>query len=167
MCAACAGRYTEVCRSLFERHKLMFAFLLAIATQKDAGKVDADEWRFVLSGQGRHRASRTGSLRSMDTAGTGADGDAGAQGLAEAAGASTRAPGAGDMPDGSWVTPRAWEELGRLESLQVFRGLRAHIVEYHMAWRDWAEQDASNLDTGVPGQYVQLRVQRVWDPATL
>lgn len=37
--------YVNVCRSLFERHKLMFSLLLCISILKNEGKIDALEWR--------------------------------------------------------------------------------------------------------------------------
>jgi hypothetical protein len=42
--------YLNVCRSLFERHKLMFAFLLAVKVRQAAGDVDSHEWRSLLAG---------------------------------------------------------------------------------------------------------------------
>ncbi|XP_069062696.1 dynein axonemal heavy chain 1 [Pleurodeles waltl] len=42
--------YSNVCRSLFEKHKLMFAFLLCIRIMMNQGKIDLDEWRYLLSG---------------------------------------------------------------------------------------------------------------------
>ncbi|XP_031787006.1 dynein heavy chain 1, axonemal isoform X2 [Nasonia vitripennis] len=42
--------FVEVCRSLFEKHKLHFAFLLCIRIQMEEGLVNLDEWRFLLSG---------------------------------------------------------------------------------------------------------------------
>ena len=42
--------YTNVCRSLFERHKLLFSFLLTIKIQQQEGLIDAKEWRFLLAG---------------------------------------------------------------------------------------------------------------------
>ena len=42
--------YTNICRSIFEEHKLMFSFLLAIKIQMGYNKVDPGEWRFLLSG---------------------------------------------------------------------------------------------------------------------
>ena len=42
--------YTNVCRSLFEKHKLLFAFLLAVRILMNADKINMDEWRFLLSG---------------------------------------------------------------------------------------------------------------------
>jgi dynein heavy chain len=42
--------YRNVCRSLFEKDKLVFSFLLIIAIARAEGKVDALEWRFILTG---------------------------------------------------------------------------------------------------------------------
>merc|ERR1711871_1052574 len=42
--------YKNTCRSLFEEHKLIFAFLLTIKILQGDDKIDADEWRFLLSG---------------------------------------------------------------------------------------------------------------------
>ena len=42
--------YSNVCRSLFEKHKLHFAFLLCIRIQMRSGLIDQAEWRFLLSG---------------------------------------------------------------------------------------------------------------------
>ena len=42
--------YVNVCRSLFERHKLMFSFLLTIKILQNEDKIDLAEWRFLLAG---------------------------------------------------------------------------------------------------------------------
>ncbi|XP_078663939.1 dynein axonemal heavy chain 1-like [Branchiostoma floridae x Branchiostoma belcheri] len=42
--------YSNVCRSLFEKHKLMFAFLLGARILMNDGKIDMDEWRYLLAG---------------------------------------------------------------------------------------------------------------------
>ena len=42
--------YTNVCRSLFEKHKLLFSFLLIIRILMDSGDVDHSEWKFLLAG---------------------------------------------------------------------------------------------------------------------
>jgi dynein heavy chain len=42
--------YNNICRSLFERHKLMFSLLLTIAILQQKGLVDTSEWRFLLAG---------------------------------------------------------------------------------------------------------------------
>ncbi|KAH8941010.1 hypothetical protein BDL97_14G015200 [Sphagnum fallax] len=42
--------YINVCRSLFETHKLMFSLMLCIKILQGYGKVDGIEWRFLLQG---------------------------------------------------------------------------------------------------------------------
>jgi len=42
--------YENICRSLFEAHKLLFSFIVTIKILQGDGKVNADEWRFFLSG---------------------------------------------------------------------------------------------------------------------
>ncbi|RHY24853.1 hypothetical protein DYB25_001221 [Aphanomyces astaci] len=42
--------YKNVCRSLFEKHKLLFSFLLTIKILQGSDLINALEWRFLLSG---------------------------------------------------------------------------------------------------------------------
>ncbi|XP_072521546.1 dynein axonemal heavy chain 1 [Salminus brasiliensis] len=42
--------YSNVCRSLFEKHKLMFAFLLCTRIMMNDNKIDMAEWQYMLSG---------------------------------------------------------------------------------------------------------------------
>jgi dynein heavy chain len=42
--------YVNICRSLFETHKLLFSFLLCVRVMIGDSKVDASELRFLLSG---------------------------------------------------------------------------------------------------------------------
>ena len=42
--------YRNVCRSLLERHKLLFSFLLCIQLGKGRGEIDDNVWRFLLTG---------------------------------------------------------------------------------------------------------------------
>ena len=43
--------YDQVCRSLFEAHKLLFSFVMSISILQSHGKIDAAEWRFLIAGQ--------------------------------------------------------------------------------------------------------------------
>lgn len=42
--------YVNVCRSLFENHKLMLSLLLCIKILQNRHKIDAREWRLLLTG---------------------------------------------------------------------------------------------------------------------
>ncbi|XP_014674130.1 PREDICTED: dynein heavy chain 1, axonemal-like [Priapulus caudatus] len=42
--------YSNVCRSLFEKHKLLFAFLLCTRIMMNDNRIDMDEWRYLLAG---------------------------------------------------------------------------------------------------------------------
>ncbi|XP_018409373.1 PREDICTED: dynein heavy chain 3, axonemal-like [Nanorana parkeri] len=42
--------YEHVCRSLFEKHKLLFSFLLCVGIQRNRGLVNYEEWHFLLTG---------------------------------------------------------------------------------------------------------------------
>ena len=42
--------YVNICRSLFERHKLLFSFILCIAIEQGNGLINSHEYRFLLSG---------------------------------------------------------------------------------------------------------------------
>jgi len=42
--------YRNVCRSLFEKDKMMFSFLMCIRMKQFHGQMDALEWKFLLTG---------------------------------------------------------------------------------------------------------------------
>ncbi|XP_050390512.1 dynein axonemal heavy chain 1 [Patella vulgata] len=42
--------YSNVCRSLFEKHKLLFAFLLSSRIRMHKGLIDMNEWRYLIAG---------------------------------------------------------------------------------------------------------------------
>lgn len=42
--------YENVCRSLFERHKLMFSLMLTVKIMQGRGDINDLEWRYLLTG---------------------------------------------------------------------------------------------------------------------
>lgn len=42
--------YQNICRSLFEKHKLLFSFLLCMKILFGNNEIDMNEWRFFLAG---------------------------------------------------------------------------------------------------------------------
>jgi dynein heavy chain len=42
--------YENVCRSLFEKHKLIFSFILTVKIMQGSNLIDPDEWRYYLAG---------------------------------------------------------------------------------------------------------------------
>lgn len=42
--------YDNICRSLFEKHKLLFSFILTIKILFGYDEMDGDEWRYYLTG---------------------------------------------------------------------------------------------------------------------
>jgi dynein heavy chain len=43
--------YCNVCRSLFEKHKLLFAFLLVVKILMNDNLIDLEDWKFLLGGR--------------------------------------------------------------------------------------------------------------------
>merc|ERR1711871_140538 len=113
--------YLNVCRSLFEKHKLMFSFLLTIAIMKGDGKIDADEWRFLISGLG---PSSTAAAASGDEEGggdeerteTGEDNEGEGAANSKAATHPEDAANPAGGEDG-WLNERSWRELQALSRI--------------------------------------------------
>lgn len=95
--------YTHVCRSLFERHKLLLSFILAVKTLQHVGSIDTKEWQFLLAGP-----TTTSSSSSQQAPGKGS--------------ASLANP----APD--WLTDKAWTELLGLSQMPAYNGLALHIA---------------------------------------
>lgn len=49
--------YLTVCRGLFERHRLIYSFLICTSVMRNAGKIAFDVWNFLLRGAGAMKVS--------------------------------------------------------------------------------------------------------------
>jgi len=100
--------FQNVCRSLFEKHKLVFSFLLAISILQGADRIDPEEWRFLVTG---------GSVSA--SSGSNSSGNAGP----EAIQGRRRSPAA-------WLTDESWNVIQSFsESLPTFRGFDASVID--------------------------------------
>merc|ERR1711871_776883 len=54
--------YKNICRSLFEKDKLLFSFVMAIRILEHAGSIDGEEWMFLISGNG----PASGTAKTID-----------------------------------------------------------------------------------------------------
>ena len=60
--------YVNVCRALFERHKLLFSFTMAITVLQGDNLIDPQEWRFLISGKPCPRPKRPRTPRPRGSA---------------------------------------------------------------------------------------------------
>ncbi|RTG88649.1 dynein heavy chain, axonemal [Schistosoma bovis] len=89
--------YCNVCRSLFEKDKLLFSFLLSINMLRHEGLLNEQEWRFLLTG------------------GVGLDNP--------------------HVNPSNWLQTKSWDELCRLDQINVFTGIREHFECNLNAWK--------------------------------
>jgi dynein heavy chain, axonemal len=124
--------YTSVCRSLFEKDKLLFSFLMAIRVLQGSGGVDAAEWRFLITGEAlpstSSSATTAATAASALSDGSTAAATPATPTLAAAAVAAAEAEAAALLaaapnPAPEWIDGRMWKEIKALSSLPAFRGL--------------------------------------------
>lgn len=44
--------YNNICRGLFESHKLLYSFLICTSIMRNAKRIPEDCWKFLLRGAG-------------------------------------------------------------------------------------------------------------------
>ena len=106
--------YSSVCRSLFERHKLLFALALAGHAAEIERRLEVEEWRFLLSGGDVHITED--SFKKSKAAPT------------------TPSPSG---PGHDWLSPQSWQEVCKLAKLPSFSRLPSEICAEPEKWRTW------------------------------
>jgi len=118
--------YLNVCRGLFEVHKLLYAFLIGVNVCRTAGTVTPAEWSTFLLGTG---------------------------GAAVAAGGGAGAAATVPPTAAGWLAPKAWTAVQALEALPAFKGLAADVSgNAGGAWEAWVTSPAP-AETAMPGRW--------------
>ena len=99
--------YHSTCRGLFEQHKLLFSFCLAVKIQKagdqrSPGRVNPDEYLYLLRGP---------------------------------VGMNLENVEAGTKPE--WLGDREWELIVGLGTLPAFEGIASSFEQYNDDWYEW------------------------------
>ncbi|EAA13034.3 AGAP011441-PA [Anopheles gambiae str. PEST] len=119
MDAVTLNLYNNVCRSLFEKDKLLFSFILTTKIMISCNQIDPVEFRYLLSGGEKVDAKLPN-------------------------------------PDESWITPKLWEDVCRLEQLSDFAGFVESFAANRPEWRAYYDAEEPQL----------LKLPAPWDEKT-
>ncbi|XP_042770547.1 dynein axonemal heavy chain 2 isoform X3 [Panthera leo] len=120
--------YRYTCRTLFERHKLLFSFQMCAKILETSGKLNMDEYNFFLrGGVGEVIRARDSVTRKP------------------AEGASSPnlhrevldREGQMDNPCTSWLADAYWDNITELDKLTNFHGLMNSFEQYPRDWHLW------------------------------
>lgn len=98
--------YMNICRSLFERHKLLFSFLLSIRILQGDDLIDNDEWMFLISGKSPLKNEMIELAKAIIN------------------------------PSPDWIDGRMWKDITSLSRLDKFKNLNQDISDNLDDWRD-------------------------------
>ncbi len=124
--------YRLVCRGLFDAHKLVYAFTIAAAIERQQGTVSPAEWNVLLRG-GRAPAAAAPATPPAATSAASFRRRVGGglPGVAEADPAASAPPPPQRPAVGVWASGPAWDGAAALEAALpgVFGGLTAAIAQ--------------------------------------
>jgi len=169
--------YKNVCRSLFEKDKLLFSFMLALRTLSARKQLDSNELRFLLTGG-------VGAIdRKFDPNPAIIDPDAPPFVLSEEDDedeeeeedeeTEASAPAPVDPATASyerWLPDVNWQQIVQLSELSAFAGFSNHFKLHHRRWRHYYESN-DPVSRSLPGswesrlsQFQKLLVLRCFRP---
>jgi hypothetical protein len=160
-----AYMHRMVCRGLFEMHKLVFTFMVAVAGQRGKGDISDREWEFLLRGSRAAAAAAAAAAASSAAAGK-VGGDAG--GIIKSAAAGSAAAGHQQGSEGlqqlvkpDWCSQAVWTGLLALERSvpEAFSGICKAVASSSSASNaPAAEVSTAKTPTGSP-EWQQLLLQ--------
>ncbi|GAX73618.1 hypothetical protein CEUSTIGMA_g1069.t1 [Chlamydomonas eustigma] len=125
--------YRTVCRGLFERHRLLFSFLISVSIQRYSGRISYPEWDFLLRG-----AARSGGVGNADK--------------------HVPEEIASWMSSAKWGSVRALERV-----VPALSGLVASVLKQAFIWKRFAENpfqlsrdDCQSLSEGINAEQKDL-----------
>ncbi|CAM9185724.1 unnamed protein product, partial [Choristocarpus tenellus] len=115
--------YRAVSRGLFERHKVLFAFLLCTSILRASGKITLGEWTLLVQGPRPDRRRRTSRGRASQLKGN--------QGV--------------ENPDKATVDEKSWLMLQQAEqNIPTMNGICAAVADSWPQWQDWRRDTAAH-----------------------
>ena len=127
--------FRHASQGLFERHKLLVAAQLCLATLRSAGRLHPAKLDFLLAGGGTGGGSTCGGSGGGGIGG----GNGGVQGGGEA------------NPVADWVSPGAWAAAVALRALPDYGALTEDLAASAKRWRDWTELERPEEEP-LPGE---------------
>jgi dynein heavy chain len=124
--------YQNICRGLFDRHRLLFSFRIAVEVQRAEGRISGKEWKMLLAGSGVDEEGVEGAE------GGGSDATAATRNDSEPAKSGT-------VPE--WCEPAHWHELLAAEKALpgTLGGVSQLIHAQSATWARWAESREDDL----------------------
>ncbi|KAI4566385.1 hypothetical protein MJG53_015062 [Ovis ammon polii x Ovis aries] len=117
--------YRYTCRTLFERHKLLFSFQMCAKILETSGKLNMDEYNFFLRG-GVVSWVESISECGVDKVGSGPQ----MQRVLDREGQM-------DNPCTTWLADAYWDNITELDKLTNFHGLMSSFEQYPRDWNLW------------------------------
>ncbi|ORZ30920.1 dynein heavy chain and region D6 of dynein motor-domain-containing protein [Catenaria anguillulae PL171] len=128
--------YSNVCRSLFERHKLLFSFLLGVRILLNDNKVNIDDFKFLVTGS----APTPGGGGASGNGGGGSGGHGG------------KVQAVLPNPAKEWLTEMSWTDIQTLGHLESYSGIAEDFCLQPNEYRRLFDSPTPHLEP-LPGQW--------------